>query len=266
MSMFTPIGPVDAIAPLSLPSGGLALHGIHHLSPSSINAYVAQPAAWVMERLLQRRAPVSSAAHRGTAAEAGIVMGLLDPTAAITECVAHALTTFDQLTVLSADPSVAKERDGIPGMVATAIPELRQYGVPQTQMRVDRQIPGMPAPIVGYLDLHWPEHGLTLDIKTTHRIPSEISTNHARQVGLYVHSTNHQARVAYCSPKRIAVYALVDAVRPVEEAVTIAERMDRFLAISPDPKVLAALLVPDADHYFYANPIAAAHRRGVYGL
>ena len=51
MSMFAPIGPVDAAASLSLPSGGLALHGIAHLSPSSINAYVAQPAAWLMERL-----------------------------------------------------------------------------------------------------------------------------------------------------------------------------------------------------------------------
>ena len=266
MSMFAPVGPVDLAAPPSLPSGGLALHGIPHLSPSSINAYVAQPAAWVMERLLQRRAPVGSAAHRGTAAEAGIVMGLLDPAAAIPDCVAHAMSAFDQLAALSSDPTVAKERDGIPGMVATAIPELRQYGIPQTQLRVERQIPGMPLPLLGYLDLHWPEHGLTLDIKTTHRIPSKISTNHARQVGLYVHGTNHQARVAYCSPKRIAVYALVDAVRPVEEAVTIAQRMDRFLAISPDPKVLAALLVPDADHYFYANPIAAAHRREVYGL
>lgn len=193
-------------------------------------------------------------------------MGLLDPAAAIPDCVAHALSTFDQLTALLADPSVAKERDGIPGMVTTAIPELRQYGVPQTQLRIERQIAGMPVPLVGYLDLHWPEHGLTLDIKTTHRIPSEVSTNHARQVGLYVHGTNHQARVAYCSPKRIAVYELTDTARPVAEAVAIAQRMDRFLAISPDPRVLAALLVPDADHYFYANPIAAAHRREVYGL
>ena len=266
MSMFAPIGPVDAAASLSLPSGGLALHGIAHLSPSSINAYVAQPAAWVMERLLQRRAPVGSAAHRGTAVEAGIVMGLLDPAVAIADCVAHALTTFDQLAALSAGPSVAKERDGIPGMVAIAIPEMRQYGIPQTQLRVERQIDGMPAPLLGYLDLHWPEHGLTLDIKTTHRIPSEISTNHARQVALYVHGTNHQARVAYCSPKRIAVYELTDTARPVADAVAIAQRMDRFLAISPDPRVLAALLVPDTDHYFYANPIAAAHRREVYGL
>lgn len=251
---------------MSLPSGGLALHGIQHLSASSINAYVAQPAAWVMERLLHRRAPVGCAAHRGTASEAGIVMGLLDPTAAIPDCIAHALAEYDRLTPLSADPNLAKERDGIPGIVATAIPELRQYGIPQTQVRIDRHIEGVPVPVIGYIDLHWPEHGLTLDIKTTFRVPSEITTSHARQVGIYVHGTNNQARVAYCSPKRIAVYALTDPAQPVTEVVQIAQRMDRFLAISPDPQALASLLVPDTDHYFYSNPIAAAHRREVYGV
>ena len=247
-------------------SGGLLLHGIAHLSPSSINAYVAQPAAWVMERLLLKRAPVGCAAHRGTASEAGIVMGLLDPTAAIPDCVAHALTEYDRLTAPSADTNLTKERDGIPGIVATAIPELRAYGIPQTQLRVDRIIDGVPVPVMGFIDLHWPEHGLTLDIKTTFRVPSNITTAHARQVATYVHSTNHQARIAYCSPKKITVYALDDTATPIAEAVQIAQRMDRFLAISADPHELASLLVPDTDHYFYANPVAAAHRREVYGV
>ena len=228
MSVLAPLHPEAHATDCSMPSGGLVLHGITHLSASSLNAYVAQPAAWVMERLLNRRAPVGCAAHRGTASEAGIVMGLLDP--------------------------------------AAAIPELRQYGIPQTQVRIDRLIDGIPVPVIGFIDLHWPEHGLTLDIKTTFRVPSEITTSHARQVGIYVHGTNHQARVAYCSPKRIAVYQLTNPAQPVAEAVQIAQRMDRFLAISPDPLALASLLVPDTDHYFYANPIAAAHRREVYGV
>ena len=266
MSALAPLQQAALSADCSMPSGGLVLHGIAHLSPSSLNAYVAQPAAWVMERLLNRRAPVGCAAHRGTASEAGIVMGLLDPAAAISDCIAHALVEYDRLTPLSADPNLTKERDGIPGIVTTAIPELRQYGIPQTQVRIDRHIEGVPVPVIGFIDLHWPEHGLTLDIKTTFRVPSEITTSHARQVGIYVHGTNNQARVAYCSPKRIAVYELTNPAQPVAEAVQIAQRMDRFLAISPDPRALASLLVPDTDHYFYANPIAAAHRREIYGV
>lgn len=266
MSLFIELQDEQPAAKMSLPSGGLKLHGIQHLSPSSLNSYVAQPAAWVMERLLNRRAPVGCAAHRGTASEAGIVMGLLDPTAEIGDCVAHALTEYDRLTALSAHPNLTKERDGIPGIVATAIPELRAYGIPQTQVRIDRQIDGIPVPVIGFIDLHWPEHGLTLDIKTTFRVPGDITTSHARQVSIYVYGTNHQARIAYCSPKKITVYALEDTAAPIAEAVQIAQRMDRFLAISADPYELASLLVPDTDHYFYANPVAAAHRREVYGV
>ena len=37
-------------------------HGINRLSPSSLNHFVAEPAHWVMQRLLNLRAPASAAA------------------------------------------------------------------------------------------------------------------------------------------------------------------------------------------------------------
>ena len=48
-------------------------HGIGHLSASSINLYAAQPAIWVMQRLLKKAGPVGAAAHRGTAADQKIL-------------------------------------------------------------------------------------------------------------------------------------------------------------------------------------------------
>ena len=44
-----------------------------------VATFAAEPALWVMERLLKMTGPVGAAAHRGTAAEAGIVAGLLNP-------------------------------------------------------------------------------------------------------------------------------------------------------------------------------------------
>ena len=79
-------------------------HGIAHLSPSSLNLFAAQPALFVMEKLLKKRGGVGCAAHRGTAAEAGIVHGLLNPTADIKDCQALALAEFDKLAALSGDP------------------------------------------------------------------------------------------------------------------------------------------------------------------
>ena len=50
-------------------------HGLDHLSASSINLFVAQPAMWAMQKLMGRRSMVGPAAHRGTAIEAGVEMG-----------------------------------------------------------------------------------------------------------------------------------------------------------------------------------------------
>ncbi|MFN7332695.1 MAG: hypothetical protein ACK5TB_02435, partial [bacterium] len=109
---------------------GFALHGLEHLSATSLNLYAAAPALWVVEKLLRRRAPVGAAAHRGTAAEHGVARGLFDPALPVAECQAAALAEFDRLSALSADPNRAKEREAIPAIVELALAELRQYGVP----------------------------------------------------------------------------------------------------------------------------------------
>ena len=49
---------------------GFDLHHIEHLSASSLNTAAAQLSVWVLERLLDKRAPVGAAAHRGSAIKA----------------------------------------------------------------------------------------------------------------------------------------------------------------------------------------------------
>jgi hypothetical protein len=242
-------------------------HGMTHLSPSTINLFAAEPSLFVMEKLLKKRGAVGAAAHRGTACEAGIVMGLLDPTASIEACQTHAVSEFDRLTCLSVDPRKAKEREGVPGIVATGIKELRQYGIPSgTQIKVEKRLPGVPVPWIGYIDLHWDQHALTLDIKSQLRLSSEISMGHARQVALYVHDTNHEARIAYVTPAKIGVYRLEDRAEHIEAMINIAQRLERFLSVSDDPMVLAGIVVPNVDSFYWADPTTRAMAREVFGL
>ena len=242
-------------------------HGITHLSASSINLYAAQPAIWVMQRLLKKSGPVGAAAHRGTAAETGIVHGLLNTSAPVEECQAAALAQYDSLTALSGDPKRLKERDAVPAIVATALPELRAYGIPdEVQHRIEVTLPEIPIPFVGFVDLGWSSHGITLDIKSTLRLPNSISTPHARQVGLYLHGTNREGRVAYCTPGKIGVYRLEDAATHIAAVQNIAKRLERFLAISADPEELAGLVVPDTESFYVNDPITRALVREVYGL
>ena len=48
---------------------GFALHGIDHLSASSLNQWVSEPGVFAIERLLRLRSPTSPAMARGKAAE-----------------------------------------------------------------------------------------------------------------------------------------------------------------------------------------------------
>ena len=100
---------------------GFERHGITRLSPSTLNHFAAEPAHWVMQRLLHFRAPTSAAAARGTAVEWGVHQGLVRSDLPVADCVAAAEAAFDREMVLNPDNRRRAERSNIPGYVAHAL-------------------------------------------------------------------------------------------------------------------------------------------------
>ena len=142
---------------------GFELHRIDHLSASSLNTAAAQLGVWVLERLLDKRAPVGAAAHRGSAIEAGVVLGLLYPEKPAIECGEVALEKYESLVALSGDPNREKERDAVAPTVLTVLAELRQYGIPdQVQRRIEKPLADGLPPLLGFSDIEWTRHGLFL--------------------------------------------------------------------------------------------------------
>ena len=132
-----------------------------------------------------RRQPVGAPAHRGSAVEDGVTMGLNNMKASIPSCINVALTKYDTLTALSSDPRNEKYRDMIPAMTKTALEELRKYGPPtDTQGEVCWAPDDLKLPIIGYYDYAWSEEGILVDLKTTEKMPSQIKVGHARQVSV----------------------------------------------------------------------------------
>ncbi len=247
-------------------------HGITHLSASSLNSYIAAPALWVMERLLGKRAPVGCSAHRGTAVEGGVSMGLFDPSANVETCQQAALASYDRLTALSSDHRRESEREGIPGMVEQGLRELRQYGVPDRpcqghQEKSETQLEGCHVPLIGFLDFAWSKHGILLDTKTSTKLVSEISASHKRQVAGYVHARqNWQGRVTYITPKKLATYILEreDYEEGIRQMTGAARSLGKLLAVSDDPQEIAALFWPDLDHFYWSSATAKAYAREVW--
>lgn len=248
-----------------------ARHNITHLSASSVNLFVAQPALWAASYLMKKRTPVGPAAHRGTAIEAGVEAGLFDPEMPVEEAQRIAREKFHTLTRLNADPRVEKEREAVEPSVAVALEELRQYGVPEKpeggrQRKLELDVPGVAVPVWGFLDFMWPEHGIICDLKSVGRIPSEISDAHARQGAIYLqHGSNLQMRFAYVSSKKVAVYVLEDAAKHLASFVRTAQAIERLLSLSDDSELLTRCFEPDMSSFYWADASARHIAREIWG-
>lgn len=230
------------------------IHGITHLSPSTCNTYAASPAAFVLNKVLKKRSEVGPAAHRGTATEAGIALGLT--TGADDEaCVKHANEEFWRLTAMSNDPRREKERAAVGEMVKVGLKELRPYGAPTSaQGKIELGIDGLLVPILGYYDFEWENHKILVDLKTTHALPSQIKIPHARQVALYVaakHADGWSPRLTYVTPKKCATYALENVDEHLRALTNIGMAIQKFLSISDDPMELASMVVPDLESFYF---------------
>lgn len=249
-----------------------ATHNIDHLSASSLNLFVAQPALWAASYLMKKRTGVGPAAHRGTAIECGVEAALFDPEMPVAVAQDMALAKFHTLTRLSADPRIEKERDCIAPSVAVAVTELRQYGVPEKpedgrQHKILVTIPGIAIPILGYLDFKWSSHGIIGDLKSTARIPSEISDAHNLQGAIYTASENGnmQTRMIYVSAKKIAVYPVENPADHIARAVRIAKAIERLLSLSSDGELLTRCFAPDMSSFYWGDQSARTIAAEIWG-
>lgn len=224
-------------------------------SPSSLNTFAASPALFVLEKLIGIRQPGNAPMYRGTAVEDGVTHGLMNPGAPVSECVAVAFKKYDTITALSTDARREDYRATIPDMVGSALSELRPYGIPShCQGFVEWKPEGLRFPIVGYFDYHWDEHNVTVDLKTTEKLPSAVKVSHARQVSLYVTSNNADPRIAYVTPKKHATYRVdnIDAHRKALHAMAL--KCEAFLSLSDDPKKFLSITLPDIDSFYWSGP------------
>lgn len=231
-------------------------YGIPHLSPSSCNTYAASPAAFVIDKILKRKGEFGPAAHRGSAVESGVVLGLTTD-ADDSACVLHADEEFWRLTAMSNDPRREKERAAVGEMVKIGLKELRPYGRPtSTQGKIEYHVDGLAVPLIGYYDVEWSNHKVLTDLKTTHALPSHIKINHARQVALYTAARGGDVdpRLTYITPKKCATYRLENVGDHVRALENIALSIQRFLSISNDPMELASIVVPDLESFYFNDP------------
>ena len=226
-------------------------------SPSALNLFAAEPAMFVLERLLGIKQPVGVRAHRGVAVESGVAYGLLHPDADYKTCNKQAYMTYDALTALSGDERRDKYRRDIPEMVEPAIDEMRPLGVPNdVQGFITWHPDDLKYPVVGYYDFKWNDPAVIVDLKTTERMPSDIKIGHARQVSLYSMDSNSEGRLCYVTPKKIQTLVLENPAEHREALHHLARKVEKFLSLGDDPEFFVSITAPDLDSFYWGDPVA----------
>lgn len=235
---------------------------INHLSASSINLAKNALDVWVAQKLLKKKFPGSPAMTRGIAIEDAVVAVLANDQT-IEEAVDVGHARFDK-TYPIPDEKVKKERDMIAPSIKLSIDALLKYGVPEfdenagafgqekvsltTQLKDNSLIE-----VIGYLDLVYPDQGVTIDLKTTGRMPSVMSPEHQLQRAIYAHAKgNHAVKFLYVTPKK---YQFLEDGEPREilaKTKIQIQRLNDFL-LTCESIEHALAIVPHNPDSFYWN-------------
>ena len=247
---------------------GFSKHGIKHLSASSINLWTNAPDVWVAQYLFGRRTPMGAAAMRGICTEDAVVAhltGKSDCEAALSA----ALEKFDK-TFPIGDEKTTKERNMIEPCMNLALEALADYGKPefpeegQEKISITAKTDDYEIPVIGFLDLVFPEAGLVIDLKTTGRCPSVMSAEHQLQRAIYQKAKGNQVvKFLYVTPKKTNLLEDGDPSEILRKTKIQITRMERFLRSGNARDV--ASVIPVNPNTFYWNG-AEEIRQELYGF
>ena len=243
-------------------------HGISHLSASSINAYAEDPAYWVAKYLHNAKFPFSAPARGGTLIERAIVQTLTgrDQTDAIDDAIAE----FNKMTVFDKSDNVAKWANAMRDMIEAGVKELEHYGVPsfeldgsQKKILIDCNMGEYKVPIIGFLDLFYPEKKVVVDVKCTMRCPSEMSPSHKRQAAIYqLSNPDCQIGFLYITPKKTQWFWVQDVAEQITEIKGIIRRMNGMLGVGDAQKIKD--IIPIVDSFYWIDSMAV--RKELFGF
>jgi hypothetical protein len=250
-------------------SNGFTKHNIDHLSASSINLWANAPDVWVMSYLFGLRTPMGPAPWRGICVEDAVVETLMGGSEK--DAIQKALDKFDK-RFLVGDEATTKERDMVQPMVQLAVEQLMEFGKPefadaenkQEKISITAKGNGWEIPVIGFLDLVYPQHGVVIDLKTTGRMPSTMSAEHQLQRAIYQKAKgNMGVKFLYVTPKKASMLEDGDPAELLAQAKVQITRMEAFLRTLD--KETAKAIVPVSPQSFYWKGNEAL-RKEFYGL
>lgn len=253
---------------------GFEKHGLKHSSPSQINMYSTCAGAWCARYLYGRKFSFGNAARAGVLAE-DAVQAVLVGSMTRDEAVKRATETYRSVTILTGTDADKKRGEAIVGMIDNALEVLLPLGAPdfsdasafngQKEILLNCKGDGWELPIKGFLDFVYPQHGKSIDLKTSMKCPSVMSREHIIQGVIYKKATSQDVQFLYVTGKKSALFDITD--EQVEEYLPIIKntltRMEKMLRL--DSEVIKDI-VPVNKGSFYWGKDDAYIASELYGV
>lgn len=240
----------------------------------SVTGSINNPIDHLILKQMGYRDPMNENMAAGIAVEDGVKEGLIDHDRSVDDCAKLAVRKYDRLTLMKPNIDAKKrqsKRDEVPAMVRNAIEALRPLGKPEflngEQQKIQIELVGVRKPLIGYLDFYYPEKGLIVDLKTTGRMPKQISAAHARQGAVYsAAKSNFQMQFCYVTAKAACVYTQENAGQSMLEVAGIAQGRQRFFDLFSTWEEAARHVTPDYTSLHMSSSAMRDAGREVWGF
>lgn len=246
---------------------GFEKHGLTHSSASQINQWAEAPHMWLAQYLFNRKGVFGAAPKAGMLVEDAVVAVLARGFTA-EAAIQHAVNQYNQFITLSGTDTDRKRGNALPGMILGALEALAPYGVPvfdgidergklkQQKVDVLCRGEGFDINVTGFLDFVYPAHGVVVDLKTSMKMPSDLSDAHRRQGCIYRKAMGNQAvKFLYVTG---AKFDFIDVPEPAEtlaEIKGILTRQNKFL-LAGDKDFLRDIVPVVSSSYYHDAGIA----------
>ena len=251
--------------------------GLEHLSPSSLNTFIASPAKFIATKIAKVNFQPGVAAMRGIATEAGLVALAFDHDLPVDVAAVIASEViakeFQRHGIDPADPAAQKELQRTIECVRAGATAVRQHGMPLSVQTADKGPQqhkvefdlGVGIPVIGFLDLKF--LGGIVDIKSTSRLPTKLSAAHARQFALYSAATGQRCAGLYVAPTGTRLLEVGDVDLHLATMRATAYRLACFLSsFESKEQLLAACPPPDLSSFYWSSQTEKAIAYSLFGI
>ena len=234
-----------------------ALHNITHLSASTINLWISNPAMCLM-KLAGHSSIAGPAAWRGTGVDKAVSALIAKDISRITSAYHVAESEFDERVSkygdLFEDKKIEKEKQHMIRCIDAAnisfVESCQKRQFKNTQGKVEVTFDDLPVPFIGYYDLLFED--TVFDLKSKSYALSKPTLADCRQLSIYQKATGKQPWVAYITHKEVRQFMIEDCDKHLREIENAAKSLERVLSVSDDIKECCRMVYPDFDHWMWS--------------